>query len=174
MDLAELGRQSGTVHRCRCEEQGEEWRGPSLSSHRRTGPWWPNSTRKEDLSLQYLTAVIERPSNTNPCLPVTVYPWPYDRNPLNSDWTAYGLRVHTAESWKSAMDPTLIPARRKNQQDDGGDPVREVRRPRLNDNDKGEVYLERIGTKKNQGSRGNRLLYPRQSEPETRASIQKK
>ena len=43
------------------------------------------------------------------------------------------------------MDPTLIPARRKNQ-DDGGDPVREVRRPRLNKHDKGKVYLERIGT----------------------------
>ena len=41
------------------------------------------------------------------------------------------------------MDPTLIPALRKNQQDDGGDPVREVRRPR---HDKGKVYLERIGT----------------------------
>ena len=44
------------------------------------------------------------------------------------------------------MDPTLIPARRKNQQDDGGDPVREVRRPRLHKHDKGKVYLERIGT----------------------------
>lgn len=74
---------------------------------------WPNSTRKEDLSLQYLTAVIERPSNTSPCLLVTVYPWPYDRNPSNPKWTAYGLRVRTTESWESARDPTVIPAGRK-------------------------------------------------------------
>ena len=70
-------------------------------------------------------------------------PVAYDCNPSHSNWTAYGLRVHTAESWESATDPTLIPALRKNQQDDGGDPVREVRRPR---HDKGKVYLERIGT----------------------------
>ena len=99
---------------------------------------------KGGLTIAVHTAVIDRPQGQAlACRDSASVA--YDRNPSNSNWTAYVHRVHATESWESAMDPTPIPAGMKSQ-DDGSESLREVRRPRLNKHDKGKVYLERIKT----------------------------